>query len=64
MANNSFDDEIYISVTLDDYLELRELKDFLITLVDYGLKDWEHFDEAVEDFLEDDDSRDDPRDFL
>lgn len=58
------DDEIYISVALDDYLELRELKDFLDILVDYGLKDWEHFDEAVEDFLEDDDSRDDPRDFL
>lgn len=62
MAN--MDDEIYISVALDDYLELRELKDFLEILVDYGLKDWEHFDEAVEDFLEDDDSRDDPRDFL
>lgn len=58
------DDEIYISVALDDYLELKELKDFLDILVDYGLKDWEHFDEAVEDFLEDDDSRDDPRDFL
>lgn len=58
------DDEIYISVALDDYLELTELKDFLDILVDYGLKDWEHFDEAVEDFLEDDDSRDDPRDFL
>jgi hypothetical protein len=58
------DDEIYISVALDDYLELRELKDFLEILVDYGLKDWEHFDEAVEDFLEDDDSRDDPREFL
>jgi hypothetical protein len=62
MAN--MDDEIYISVALDDYLELRELKDFLEILVDYGLKDWEHFDEAVEDFLEDDDSRDDPREFL
>lgn len=58
------DDEIYISVTLDEYLELKELKDFLQILVDYGIEEWEHFDEAVEDFLDEDDSRDDPRELL
>lgn len=58
------DDEIYISVTLDEYLELKELKDFLQILVDYGIEEWEHFDEAIEDFLDEDDSRDDPRELL
>ena len=58
------DDEIYISVTLDEYLELRELFDFMQILKEYGIEKWEHFDEAVEDFLDEDEQRDDPRDLL
>lgn len=58
------EDEIYISVALDEYLELRELFDFMQILKEYGIEKWEHFDEAVEDFLDEDEQRDDPRDLL
>ena len=54
------DDEIYISVPLDEYLELKELRDFLEILVDYDLEDWENFSDALTEFLEEDDSREDP----
>lgn len=59
-----FDEEIYISVALDEYLELRELFDFMQILKEYGIEEWEHFNDALDDFLEEDDQRDDPRDLF
>lgn len=65
MVNQTeLDDDIYISVALDDYLELVEIRDFLKLLVDYGLEKWSEFPEALEEFLEEDDTRDDPLDNL
>ena len=58
------EDEIYISVALDEYLELRELQDFMRLLKEFGIEEWEGFDEAVEEFLEEDDQRDDPRELI
>ena len=32
------DDEIYISVPLDDHLDLMELKEFFLIMKDYGIE--------------------------
>ena len=57
-------DDIYVSVELDEYLELIELRDFLRILVEYDLEDWGHFDEALDEFLNEDESRADPREIM
>ncbi len=53
-------DDLYISVELDEYLQLRELRDFLTILKEYGLEDWEGFESALNEFLDEDETRDDP----
>ncbi len=46
------DDETYISVALDEYIELSNLRDFLAILVDNGVEEWEDFEECLDIFLE------------
>lgn len=59
-----FDEEIYITVALDEYLELKEIFDFMQILKEYGIEEWENFHDALDDFLEEDPQRDDPRDLI
>jgi hypothetical protein len=53
-------EELYISVDLDEYMKLLDIRDYLELLFDYGLEDWDKFKEATEEFLEED-GRNDPR---
>ena len=65
MAKNFDDDEdIYVSVLLDDYIDLTTVRDFMKTLVEFGVEEWEGFQDALDEFLEDDDQRDDPRELI
>lgn len=46
------DDEPYVSVRLDEYIDLINLREFMRVLRDWNITEWEFWDEAVEDFLE------------
>lgn len=45
------DEEIYISVPLDEYLILKKLEDFLLILRDNNIEEWEGWHGSVEEFL-------------
>lgn len=49
------DDEPYVSVALDEYIDLINLREFFYTLKEYKIEDWEFWDSAVEDFLAEED---------
>lgn len=46
------DDTPYVSVPLDEYIDLINLREFFYLLKDFGIEKWEFWDEAVFDFLE------------
>jgi hypothetical protein len=46
------DDEPYVSVALDEYVDLINLREFFYLLKDFGIEEWENWNEAVFDFLE------------
>ena len=43
----------YVSVPLDEYCDLVNLRDFFFVLRSYGVEDWDFWEDAVRDFLED-----------
>lgn len=47
------DEEPHVSVPLDEYIDLINLRDFFLLLKEYNISDWESWDDAVEEFLED-----------
>lgn len=47
------DEEPYVSVLLNEYIDLINLKEFFLLLKEYNISDWENWDEAVEEFLND-----------
>lgn len=47
------DEDTYISVLLDEYIDLIELKEFVLILRDHGVHEWEGFADALDEFLED-----------
>jgi len=51
------DEDIYVSVLLDEYIDLVELRDFVAILRSHGIEEWEGFEDALEEFLEDDPDR-------
>ena len=57
-------EDIYISVRLDDYLDLMTIREFLAVLIDYGVEEWEEFNDALEDFLSEEEGRDNPLELI
>ena len=46
------DEEPFVSVPLDEYIDLINLREFFYTLKDYDIESWEGWEEAVDFFLE------------
>ncbi len=46
---------VYISVALDEYIDLINLREFFYLLKEYDIEKWEFWDDAVFDFLEEED---------
>lgn len=46
------DETPYVSVALDEYVDLINLKEFFYVLKDYNIEEWEFWNQAVYDFLE------------
>ncbi len=49
------DDEPYVSVALDEYIDLINLREFFYTLKAAGVENWDYWEEAVADFLSEED---------
>ena len=43
--------EPYVSVLLNEYIDLINLKEFSLLLKDYGIEAWEGWNESLTDFL-------------
>ena len=50
----------YVSVPLDEYCDLVNLRDFFFVLRSYGVEDWDFWEEAVAEFLTEEDLDDLP----
>lgn len=46
---------VYISVALDEYIDLINLREFFYVLKEYDIEEWENWKDAVFDFLEEED---------
>lgn len=48
-------DEPYVSVLLDEYIDLVNLRDFFYTLKAYGVESWDGWEDALSEFLHEED---------
>ena len=46
------DEEPYISIALDEYIQLRHIQKLLEVFRELGIEEWDKYSEAVDIFLE------------